>query len=255
MSIETLIKNLLLEILPRMNKKILIFLTGGTVHAEISLKVLADFEFTNYDLVISESGRKVLDQELVQKLQGRVLQSTEEVDDSLRSAGFVLVPVMTRNTLCKVALGIADNLVTTGIARAVMMNKEIIVVRDSYAPDNPVNISNGLSQNPVYNSMINNYEQILQAAGVKFVDFPEFKGVIQEKIGRLFLPTLSQTEQPTGEAPPYRRDVALTGTVLTLNDVKKIQPNKIVQIKENTIITPLARDYIDMNNIIVKFNK
>lgn len=255
MSIETLIKNLLLEILPRMNKKILIFLTGGTVHAEISLKVLADFEFTNYDLVISESGRKVLDQELVQKLQGRVLQSTEEVDDSLRSAGFVLVPVMTRNTLCKVAVGIADNLVTTGIARAIMMNKEIIVVRDSYAPDNPVNISNGLSQNPVYNSMLNNYEQSLEAAGVKFVDFPEFKGVVQEKIGSLFLPDQSQTEQPSGEAHPSRREVMLTGSILTLNDVKKIQPGNIVQIKEGTIITPLARDYIDMNNIIVKFNK
>jgi ethanolamine utilization cobalamin adenosyltransferase len=47
----------------------------------------------------------------------------------------------------------------------------------------------------------------------------------------------------------------LTGSILTLNDVKKIQPGNLVQIKEGTIITPLARDYLDMNNISVKVNK
>ncbi|MDP4128153.1 MAG: flavoprotein [Bacillota bacterium] len=167
MNIEELVKNMLQTIVPNLNKRILIFLTGGTVNAEILLNILADYDEHQYDIVISENGKESLSEAAVGGLKGKRLNSFSELKDALKKADFILIPVMTRNTLAKAALGIEDNLVTTGIARALMSNKEVFAVKDSFSSEHPINKAMDLAHNAAYNAMLKSYEYQLETFVLK----------------------------------------------------------------------------------------
>nr|WP_295970809.1 flavoprotein [uncultured Bacillus sp.] len=247
MELENLVKNMLKEMLPLLEKRVLIFLCGGSVNADILLKSLADLKYKHFDLVISESGKSMLNEEAVQKLNGRIIETVFALEEAVSNSHLVLIPVMTRNTLAKTALGIADNLVTTGIARAIMMNKEVLAVKDCFDANHPINIANDLSHNSSYNSMLENYENQLQKFGVKFIDLSEFKRVVQKKITFLsseFNTSNSGNKRSSSKEIAKQNEVHLTSSILTLTDLRGYSENAVIKIKPNTIVTPLAKDFM-----------
>lgn len=252
LNIEELVKNMLQTIVPNVNKRILIFLTGGTVNAEILLNILADYDGHQYDIVISESGRESLSEAAVEALKGNRLNSFSELKDALKKADFILIPVMTRNTLAKAALGIEDNLVTTGIARALMSNKEVFAVKDSFSSEHPINKAMDLAHNAAYNAMLKSYEYQLETFGLKFIELEEFKTVIQNKRGTDFAPKESsglKAAELATETVTAHRKVKLDSSILTLGDLRGYENEEIIQVKANTIITPLAKDFININQV------
>lgn len=244
-NIEKVIGPIVAEILSQINKKVLIFLSGGTVNAESLLKVLRDFELINYSIVLSRAAKEILDERLLESLDGKIIESMDVLAEELDKAEIVLIPIMTRNTLSKVALGISDNLVTTGISRAIMTDKDIILVRDSYNPKNRRNISEGLSNNEAYNSMILNHEKTLESYGIKLVDSEEFKESIRGELKYSKLETRDQVERD-------KSSKRIDSSVLTFNDISQICNDGKITVKRGTIITPLAKDYIYNNNIEVE---
>lgn len=247
---------MLKEMLPLLEKRVTIFLSGGSVNTDILLKGLADLNYKHFDLVISESGKSMLNEESVQKLNGKVIHSLYDLEESLSHTCLVLIPIMTRNTLAKTALGIADNLVTTGIARAIMMNKEILAVKDSFDANHPVNIANDLSHNSFYNSMLENYESQLKRFGVKFIDLAEFKTVVQKKM--TLLPTELKNIELTNQSNSssnmdIQNEVQLNSSILTLTDIRGYSDNALIKIKPNTIVTPLAKDYIASHHMRLQY--
>ncbi|MGG0717507.1 flavoprotein [Robertmurraya massiliosenegalensis] len=255
MNIEELVRNMLQNLLPERNKKILIFLSGGSVNTEILLKVLADFDQKNYEIVLSDSGKMMIPNTMIEELQGKMIQSFLELEKSLDEADFVLIPVMTRNTLSKVALGIADNLVTTGIARALMMAKEVLAVKDSFDSNHPVNRVKELTHNQVYNEMLQSYETRLEQFGVKFIPLEEFKTVllnkmnpISERINAEKDLALTQSNHQTSSKDKVKMD----SSIITAGDIRKYEDHAVIQIKPSTIVTPLARDFISSNQMKVE---
>jgi Phosphopantothenoylcysteine synthetase/decarboxylase len=271
MNMEEIIKSIVREILPLINKKILIFISGGKVNAESLMSTLTDFELIDYNIVMSEAATSVIDKRLIEKLKGRIIDSQDKLNETIRNAEFILIPILTRNTLSKVALGIEDNLITTGIARAIMLSKEIIAVRDSYDPKNSTNISEGFSSNSVYNSMLSNYEKILDSFGVKFIDSSEFRETIQYKFYNSSLQPFSKkkannlekyTESDRKEdiirqnkviESKKEERIIFNSSILTVKDINRILEDGVIRLNEGTIITPLAKDYIYNNNLKVEF--
>jgi branched-subunit amino acid transport protein len=255
-NIEKIITSIVAGILPLISKRVLIFISGGTVNAEILLNTLSDSELISYDVVLTDAARKMIDEESIKKLKGNVVDCIDELDKAIIDSSFVIIPVMTRNTLSKIALGIADNLLTTGISRAIMMNKEILAVRDSYDPQNPVNISNGLSNNDVYHSMFLNYEKTVNDFGVKIIDSSEFESSMQNEFDK----SLSQPAEKRKRADKNVRKVEIKenrkvfeSCILTLTDIKRTQNYDVIVIEKGTLITPSAKDYIYSNKIKVEY--
>lgn len=255
MNIEDLIRNLLQEILPIFEKKVVVFLSGGSVNAELLLKTLSEFQFNQCDIVMTDRAKAIFTQESMSKLNGTLINSHEELEKALNRADFILIPILTRNTLSKIALGIADNFVTTGIARAIMMKKEMIVVRDSFDANNSINIINNLSNNDAYNNMLHDYEKKLETFGVKIIDLSEFKVEVQKRMNPPVSGISYIEEQPIKEHPTKNennnKELTIHSTILTLSDFKRLKDQKIINIKQGTIITPLARDFIQTNDITI----
>ncbi|KYH29500.1 MULTISPECIES: flavoprotein [Clostridium] len=254
MNIEDIVKSIVREILPLLNKKILIFISGGKVNSEILLKALCDFSTVEYSIVMSQEAKLIIDRELLEELNGNIIESTEKIDDCIKNSEFVLIPILTRNTLSKVALGIEDNIVTTGIARSIMLNKEIIAVRDSYDPKNSINISEGFSSNSAYNSMLLEYEKKLESFGVKFIDSKEFKRTIQHKFfNSVPRSSIKEKEDIPAKDTTNKARVEFNSSILTVKDINQILNDGVITLRKNTIITPLAKDYIYNNKIKVEF--
>lgn len=242
MSVEELFKNLLRELLPLIKKRILVFISGGSVNLELLIEILINEKLNDYDLVISENAQQVIDQNLLKTLKANTISSLQDLETALKRTDFILIPALSRNTLSKITLGIADNLLTTGIARALMMNKEVIIVRDSYHPQNSVNIAKGLSENRVYNAMIMKYEKQLEEMGVTLIDTGSFRTTVERN--SFHKVTSSQSAE---------QEVYCNSSILTLGDVSQNQEKRILKIRDGTIITPLARDYIQSKGITLKF--
>ncbi|MCM3691889.1 flavoprotein [Neobacillus niacini] len=262
MNIEELVRNMLQNLLPEWNMRVTIFLSGGSVNTEILLKVLADFDHKNYDLVISESGKMSISTDAIKALNGNVINSFSELEKSLEEADFILIPVMTRNTLTKAALGIADNLVTTGIARALMMTKEVWAVKDSFDANHPINRVKGLAYNQAYNDMLKGYETQLEYFGVKFIPLEEFKSALQNKINYGY-GSLTKTNVFEAHVPVIKNDqstsssdmVKVDSSILTVGDIRKYEHHGVIQIKPSTIVTPLARDFISSKQMKLEIAK
>lgn len=242
MSVEELFKNLLRELLPLVKKRILVFISGGSVNLELLLEILSDVKLNDYDLVISENAQQVIDQNLLKTLQANTVISMHDLETALKRTDFVLIPALSRNTLSKISLGIADNLLTTGIARALMMSKEVIIVRDSYHPQNLVNIAKGLSENIVYNAMIMKYEKQLEEMGATLIDTGSFRMTVERN--SIHKVTSSQSAE---------QEVYCKSSILTLSDVSQNEGKRILKLRDGTIITPLARDYIQNKGITLEF--
>ena len=147
MDIEELIKAITIQVLGLVNKKVLVFISGGVVNVEEEFKILKEFDNLQYSVVLSDSAKDIIPNKFIEDLNADLISDKKLMSKKIDEVDFILIPVMTRNILAKTAFGIRDTFITTGISDAIMKNKKIIVVKDSFDPDNPVNVSLGYSQN------------------------------------------------------------------------------------------------------------
>ncbi|WP_368488556.1 flavoprotein [Clostridium sp. BJN0013] len=181
MDIQDLLRPIVTQIVNMLNKRALLFISGGEVNLKEIFESLSSMGIIKYDIVMTENAKNIIPEVYISSLKGKVIESKEELTNATKADDLVVIPVMTRNTLSKCAVGIQDNLVTTGIAEALMMGKEIIAVTDSFDPENPTNVSLGLSKNKAYNKFILNYKDSLSSLGIDFVEGNNLKKAIEEK--------------------------------------------------------------------------
>ncbi len=268
MEMEQLLKPIVTQILNMMNKRVLLFISGGAVNIKDIFNTLSSYKIVHYDIVCTDSSNKVISGEYIKNLNGNLIDCKSNMVKAIKEADVILVPVMTRNTLSKCALGISDNLVTLGIAESLMMNKEIITVKDSFDPSNSVNISLGYSKNPFYNNFISDYEKRLTSFGIKFINSQELDEILQQKLNLNL--RLNKCDNENYEVKPnelkkeekkelnfnveVKKDRKILSGVLTLEDIMgAADKDKEIHVKQGALITSLAKDYIYNNNIEVKY--
>lgn len=273
MDIEDLLKTIVTQLVAMMNKRVLIFISGGAVNLKEIFETLASMKMLQYDIVITEAAKKVIPEQYISNLNHKIIDCKVEMTKVIREDDFILVPVMTRNTLAKCATGVQDNLITIGIAEALMMNKEVIAVRDSFDPQNDKNISLGFSKNPAYNKLILGYEDSLTNFGMRFINACELKQAINSKfgigsniaqnisIGQNYVKQENSINEPVEEVKNFNTVVnnepenkKILSGVLTTEDLMVASRNsKDIYIKQGSLITPMAKDYIYNNKLIVKY--
>lgn len=258
MNIEDLLRPIIAEIVNKMNKRILLFISGGAVNLKGIFETLSSMQMLQYDIVMTEASRKVIPEEYIANLNGRLIDCKVELTKAVREDDIIIVPIMTRNTLAKCAAGIEDNLVTTGIAEAIMMNKEVIAVKDSFDPQNQVNISLGFNKNAAYNKLILGYEDKLTSFGIKFINAADIKRTINARFS-----IMSNANENLNHESAIKNTVVnkeetcnikkLSG-ILTIEDIMLAANNsKEIWVKEGSLLTPLAKDYIYNNGINVNY--
>lgn len=257
MDIEELIKAITIQVLGMVNKKVLIFISGGVVNIEEEFKSLKEFDNLQYSVVLSDSAKEVIPREFIEGLNATLIEDKKLMTKIINEVDFILVPVMTRNILAKTALGIRDTFITTGISESLMKNKKIVVVKDSFDPDNPVNISLGYSQNISYNEMIKNHIKTIEGFGVTFINASELKKAIDELIRIEYkVPAQIATNIKVinkGEHITKEMDEVILKGIITKIDLLPLGGCKNIKIARNAVITPLAKDYIDSKNIEIVY--
>lgn len=249
------------KVLSIVNKKILIFFTGGAVNLRPIFKELERCRILNYKIVCSESSKRIIPEKYLKGIQGQIVEEKDDLTSLIKEADYILVPVMTRNTLAKCAGGIQDNLVTIGIAEGLMMAKNITVVDDSFSPLNPVNIELGYTNNAAYNNLILRNKEVLKNLGVNFItsnelhdfmnkainfDFLTETGMVQvkDKFNDLNKHINSQDSLIKNQEKEHKETKILKG-IITAEDLMNlcILGEEIV-IDRHAVLTPLAKDYI-----------
>jgi len=257
LDIEELIKAITIQVLGLVNKKVLVFISGGVVNIEEEFDVLKGFNNLKYSVVLSDSAKEVIPKRFIEGLNADLIYDKKLMAKIINEADFILIPVMTRNILAKTALGIRDTFITTGISDSIMRSKKIIIVKDSFDPDNPVNISLGYSQNVTYNAMIKNHIKTIEGFGVTFINASELKKAIDEliRIEDKVPAQIDTSEKVINKEENITKEVdqiTLKG-IITKIDLLPLGGCRNIKISKKAVITPLAKDYIDSENIKIVY--
>lgn len=249
MDTEELVRRMLELLLPSLGKKVAVLLGAGELGVIPVVDVLAQFPYHHYSLIIADDPEQHLRHEVVSRLGGKVPSTPRETQEALRAAELVLVPVVTRTVLSKVALGIQDDPVAAGMAMALLMGKEVIAVRDEYDPGGLPAAKTGLTANKVYNAMLAGYERRLEEFGVKVIDLSEFRDTLAAKSKAAVLQKPVFQENGSGCLPPWDEaggSAGITGasTILTLEDVERLAARGLIEQAGGALLTPSAREYL-----------
>jgi hypothetical protein len=222
-------------------KKVLALFTGG--YAKLS-EALAQIEkliqgYCSVDVVMSQSAVNVIGQDKIRAISG-ITSLICEPDVSISSlklvqkSDVIIVPVLTRNTATKVALGITDTLVTNIIMQALISAKPIIAARNSADPSDADCPCVAMPNTPpVLIKLAENYLQKLESYGMKLVDVTEIAQIVLSDVNK-------------GDSLDHK--------LITQETIDKLpKSTKRVTVAKGSIITPLARDVAKERGIEIVF--
>ena len=244
-----ILKQILDRLLPILDKKVTVFLTGGLSDPSNIIRSIDSMLATKASLILTDSCKSILSGTVIDKYNNRNLDCCENVLNTVLESNLILVPVLTRNTLVKVAVGIQDGIVTTGLATAIMRNIPMIAVKDNYHPDSEQTNIAAFNQNTAYNKMLLDHEEKLRSYGVKLVDGCEFDTTVKQNL----YPWLFNDVAPVAEGKPL--DYQIESMIITYQDLAGIPHGAIVALPKQAVVTPLAMDFIQQARLTVRHIK
>jgi hypothetical protein len=254
LDLNELIKIITAEVLKMLDKKVLLFISGGAVNIKDTFAVLNEYKLIKYSAVISNSAKEVIPEIYTKSLNLEILNEKKCIVKAINNSDLILIPVLTRNTLAKTALGIRDNYFTTGISEALMRNKKVIAVKDSCDPECEVLKSMGVTVNKEYNKMLIGYLKTLESFGVTLINSSQLKDVMNNELNLTSKNyDKSNDNVKKSKVKEQTNSVELNG-VITMGELLSLNGNKEVIIAKDALITPLAKDYIDSEKIKIKYN-
>lgn len=221
---------------------ILALFTGGYQKFNEALEQLDKLIMASYtvDVVMSQSAVKVIGQDKIKSVSGigELICEPAQSFSSLKAVqnhGTIIVPILTRNSAAKIALGIPDTLVTNTIMQALISGKPVIAGRNSADPD--LNdcpcIATPNTPQPLI-LLAKNYLKTLESYGVKLVDVSEIADLV---IGR--------SDKDKGKIADQK--------LITQETIAKLSQGAKINVAKGSIITPLARDLAKERKIEIAF--
>lgn len=204
----------------------LVIINGGTGNLEqIILELKKISEKYELDIVFSEAGEKIVRKEKFQNFNVIDKFEMETCEPLLKKNDIIILPLLTKNSCAKIAVGIRDNAVTYLISKALLVQKEIVAVYDSCIADNKT----------AYGNQINFNIEKLKSYGIIFVKSSELSDYI---LNRRNLEINSLKEKK----------------IITAEDIYDMKNKKII-VSKSTIVTTLAREKAENNGIIFETEK
>jgi len=212
-------QNIIEEFSPK--EKILVAITGSTNNLEQIVLELRKIS-KNYDLslVFSEAASNIINENVF--LEFHIIKdfSIKNYDEILSKNDIILLPLLTKNTVAKLVVGIRDNAVTNLVSKALLLEKRVIAAYDSCIVNNEV----------PYAKLINSNVEKLKDYGLIFVQAKELADYMLNK-----------------------KDLEINSlrekNVIAAKDLKDLYNKKII-ISKNTVVTTLAKERAKENNIV-----
>jgi hypothetical protein len=217
---------------PSGKKRILALFTGGYTELKEAIVQVERLIQESYavDAVMSQSAVNVIGQEKIRGISGlgRLICEPAPSISSLelvQESDALVVPILTRNSAVKIALGITDTLVTNIIMQAFISGKPIIAARNSADPDqaNCPCIATPDTP-PALIMLVKDYLKKLESYGMKLVDVTE--------IADAMINVLSKDKSGILEQKLITQDII----------TNLPQGTKQITVAKGSIITPLAKD-------------
>ena len=212
-------QNIIEEFSPK--EKILVVITGSTNNLEQIVLELRKIS-KNYDLslVFSEAAKNIIDENVFSEFHIIKDFSIKNYDEILSKNNIILLPLLTKNTVAKLVVGIRDNAITNLVSKALLLEKRVIAAYDSCIVNNEV----------PYAKLINSNVERLKDFGLIFVQAKELADYMLNK-----------------------KDLEINSlrekNVITAKDLKDLYDKKII-ISKNTVVTTLAKERAKENNIV-----
>lgn len=204
----------------------LVIINGGTGNLEqIILELKKIRERYELDIVFSEAGEKIVKKDKFQNFNIVDKFEMEACESLLKKNDIIILPLLTKSSCAKIAVGIRDNAVTYLISKALLAQKEIVAVYDSCIADNKT----------AYGNQINFNIEKLKSYGIIFVKSSELSDYI---LNRRNLEINSLKEKK----------------IITAEDIYDMKNKKII-VSKSTIVTTLAREKAENNGIIFEIEK
>lgn len=212
-------QNIFEEFSPK--EKILVAITGSTNNLEQIVLELRKIS-KNYDLslVFSEAASNIINENVFSEFHIIKDFSIKNYDEILSKNDIILLPLLTKNTVAKLVVGIRDNAVTNLVSKALLLEKRVIAAYDSCIVNNEV----------PYAKLINSNVEKLKDYGLIFVQAKELADYMLNK-----------------------KDLEINSlrekNVITAKDLKDLYDKKII-ISKNTVVTTLAKERAKENQIV-----
>jgi flavoprotein len=212
-------QNIIEEFSPK--EKILVVITGSTNNLEQIVLELRKIS-KNYDLslVFSEAASNIINENVFSEFHIIKDFSIKNYDEILSKNDIILLPLLTKNTVAKLVVGIRDNAVTNLVSKALLLEKRVIAAYDSCIVNNEV----------PYAKLINSNVEKLKDYGLIFVQAKELADYMLKK-----------------------KDLEINSlrekNVITAKDLKDLYDKKII-ISKNTVVTTLAKERAKENQIV-----
>ena len=212
-------QNIIEEFSPK--EKILVAITGSTNNLEQIVLELRKIS-KNYDLslVFSEAASNIINENVFSEFHIIKDFSIKNYDEILSKNDIILLPLLTKNTVAKLVVGIRDNAVTNLVSKALLLEKRVIAAYDSCIVNNEV----------PYAKLINSNVEKLKDYGLIFVQAKELADYMLNK-----------------------KDLEINSlrekNVIVAKDLKDLYDKKII-ISKNTVVTTLAKERAKENNIV-----
>ena len=163
-------QNIIEEFSPK--EKILVAITGSTNNLEQIVLELRKIS-KNYDLslVFSEAAKNIIDENVFSEFHIIKDFSIKNYDEILSKNDIILLPLLTKNTVAKLVVGIRDNAVTNLVSKALLLEKRVIAAYDSCIVNNEV----------PYAKLINSNVEKLKDYGLIFVQAKELADYMLNK--------------------------------------------------------------------------
>jgi len=224
---------------PTDKKKVLAIFTGGYTKFQESISQVERLiqESYNVDAVMSQSAMNVIGQEKIRGISGlsRLICEPESSISSLelvQKSDAIIVPILTRNSAAKVALGIPDTLATNIIMQALISGKSVIAAKNSADPDQ-ANCPCIATPNtpPALITLAKDYLQKLESYGIKLVDVTELADAVINRLNK-------------------DKSGVLEQKLITQDIIEGLpQGTKQITVTKGSIITPLAKDFAKEHGI------
>ena len=232
MELDKIIEYIVQEVVKKINsqniteefspkEKILVAITGSTNNLEQIVLELRKIS-KNYDLslVFSEAASNIINENVFSEFHIIKDFSIKNYDEILSKHNIILLPLLTKNTVAKLVVGIRDNAITNLVSKALLLEKRVIAAYDSCIVNNEV----------PYAKLINSNVEKLKDYGLIFVQAKELADYMLNK-----------------------KDLEINSlrekNVIAAKDLKDLYNKKII-ISKNTVVTTLAKERAKENNIV-----
>ncbi len=244
---EEKIRRIVMEVLRTMYKepqpkgRILALCCAGILGAHGAAEQLRIIENEGYEIttVFTKNAEELFgaDSKSMPQMPGRVIPGDRVVSlQLLAEIDVVAIPVLTFNTMTKVAAGISDNPVTDLIRTALMQGKAILAAKEGCDPDNRLFAAAGLA----YRQRIRQNLDLVKGYGLCLIPARELAQRIrlcfQQEDGRDFAGT------------DFSGSQEYTAPLLDASAARRCE-RSILVVKPGVTVTPLAREVLQQRGI------